>query len=184
MNDDTTFAGGGWVWAFLIIALIFNGGMFGGYGNNAVGTFATMADVNSAINNQSQMQAMNQIALATENNNYETARLIDNQSMAMMNQNNTNLLTIINGFNTTQQSIANGFNSVNSNIADLGFKMDQCCCSIKTMILENRLQDTQNALQNAQNVAVNAEQSQYLLSQMGKWVPYSSTGTPVTTTNG
>lgn len=38
------------------------------------------------------------------------------------------------------------------------------------MMLENRLQDTQIALQNAQNQAVNAEQSQYLLSQLGKFV--------------
>jgi hypothetical protein len=39
------------------------------------------------------------------------------------------------------------------------------------MLLENRLQDTQIALQNAQNVAVNAEQSQYILSQLGNFVP-------------
>ena len=29
---------------------------------------------------------------------------------------------------TTQQAIVSGFNSANSNIADLGYKMDQCCC--------------------------------------------------------
>lgn len=178
MNDDMNVAGGGWIWAFLIIALIFNGGIFGG--GNANGTYATITDVNNAINNQSQMQAINQVAVATANNNYETARLIDNQTMTMMNQNNTNLLTAINGFNTTQQALASGFNSVNTNIADLGFKMEQCCCSIKTMLLENRLQDTQIALQNAQNVAVNAEQSQYLLSQMGKWSPYAPATTAVT----
>lgn len=179
MNDDMNVSGGGWIWAFLIIALIFNGGVFGN--GNVNGTYATINDVNNAINNQSQMQAINQVAVSTANNNYETARLIDNQTMTMMNQNNTNLLTAINGFNATQQALASGFNSVNTNIADLGFKMEQCCCSIKTMLLENRLQDTQIALQNAQNVAVNAEQSQYLLSQMGKWTPFA----PATsTTNG
>ena len=40
----------------------------------------------------------------------------------------------------------------------------------KTMLLENRLQDTQIALQNEQNKSINAEQSAYLLSVMGKWV--------------
>ena len=89
----------------------------------------------------------------------------------MMNQNNTNLVNAIQGFNTVNQNIANGFNSVNQNIANLGYKMDECCCSIKTLMLENRLQDTQIALQNAQNVAVNAEQTQYILSQLGTFTP-------------
>jgi len=44
-------------------------------------------------------------------------------------------------------------------------------------MLENRLQDTQIALQNEQNKAINAEQSQYLLSVMGKWTPYAAAAT-------
>ena len=52
MNEDNmAFAGGGWIWAFLIIALIFNGNGFGfGGGNAAMAGYATMADVNAAIN--------------------------------------------------------------------------------------------------------------------------------------
>ncbi len=38
------------------------------------------------------------------------------------------------------------------------------------MMLENRLQDVTSALQNQQNIAVNQAQSEFLLSQMGKWV--------------
>ena len=102
---------------------------------------------------------------------HETAQLINSQSMNMLNQNNTNLLAAINGFNAVNQNIATGFNSVNQNIADLGYKMESCCCSIKTMLLENRRQDTQIQLQNAQNVAVNAQQSQYLLSLLGSYTP-------------
>ena len=60
---------------------------------------------------------------------------------------------------------------MNQNLANLGYKMEECCCSIKTMLLENRLQDTQIALQNQQNIAVNAEQTQFLLSQLGNYVP-------------
>lgn len=168
---DTSF-GGEWIFAFLIIAVIFGWGGAGFGGNNAtMAGYATTADVTSAL--AAQTSALNQqsLLLSSANNNYETARLIDNQSMNMMNQNNTNLLAAINGFNAVNQNIASGFNSVNQNIADLGYKMENCCCSIKTMLLENRLQDTQIALQNAQNVAVNAEQSQYLLSQLGSFVP-------------
>ena len=171
MNESAGF-GGEWIFAFLIIAVIFGwgGAGFGG-GNANVAAYATMADVNAAINNQSTQQALAAIQLSSANNNYETSRLISDQNMSMMNQNNTNLLTAINGFNAVNQNIANGFNSVNQNMADLGYKMEECCCSIKTMLLENRLQDTQIALQNAQNQAVNAAQSQYLLSQLGTFVP-------------
>lgn len=169
--NDTSF-GGGWMFVLVILIVLFGfgGAGFGG-GNAAMAAYATTADVNAAI--AAQTNALNQqsILLSSANNNYETARLIDNQSMAMMNQNNTNLLTAINGFNAVNQNIASGFNSVNQNIANLGYKMDECCCSIKTLMLENRLQDTQIALQNAQKVAVNAEQTQYLLSQLGSFTP-------------
>ena len=177
MENSGSFFGSDWLGAFLIIAVLFGGfgGGFGFGGNNAA------YDVNAAINNQTVQQGIQNILLSSANNNYETARLIDNQTMFMTNQNNTNMLTAVNGFNAVNQNItggfnsvnqnvASGFNSVNQNIANLGFKMDECCCAIKTMLLENRLQDTQIALQNAQNQAVNAEQSAYLLSQMGKWV--------------
>lgn len=171
MNDSTGF-GGEWLFAFLVIAVLFGGGGFGFGGNNAaMAGYATMADVNSAINNQTTQQGLSAIQLSSANNNYETSRLISEQTMAMMNQNNSNLINAIQGFNTTNQSIANGFNSVNQNIANLGYKMEECCCGIKTMLLENRLQDTQIALQNAQNVAVNAEQTQYILSQLGTFTP-------------
>ena len=171
MGDSTSF-GGEWIFAFLIIAVIFGwgGAGFGG-GNANVAAYATMADVNSAINNQSVQQSLGAIALSSQNNNYETARLISDQNMSMMQQNNSNLINAIQGFNTVNGNIASGFASVNQNIANLGYKMEECCCSIKTMLLENRLQDTQIALQNAQNVAVNAEQSQYILSQLGSFVP-------------
>ena len=168
--NDTSF-GGGWIFAFLIIAVIFGWGGMGGGNNATMAGYATMADVNSAINNQSTQQALGAISLSSANNNYETARLISEQNMNMMAQNNTNLVNAIQGFNTVNGNIASGFASVNQNIANLGYKMDECCCSIKTMLLENRLQDTQIALQNAQNVAVNAEQTQYILSQLGTFTP-------------
>ena len=83
-----------------------------------------------------------------------------------MNQNNNNLLVAVNGFNTVQQSIASGFAQTAQSIADLGYRMDRCCCEIKTQMLQDRLQDTQFALQNANDIANNANQSMYLISQL------------------
>lgn len=173
MDNGNTFGEGSWIFGLIVLLGLFGGfgNGFGGANNANVAAYATMADVNAAINNQSTQQALNAIQLSSANNNYETARLISDQNMTMMNQANANLINAIQGFNTVNGNIANGFASVNQNIANLGFKMEECCCSIKTMLLENRLQDTQIALQNAQNVAVNAQQSQYLLSQLGTFVP-------------
>ena len=172
MGESSNF--GTWIFAFLIVAVIFGWGGIGGGNNAAAVGYATAMDVNNAI--AAQTSALNQqsLLLSSANNNYETARLIDAQSAAMAAQNNTNLINAIQGFNTLGLSISNGFNSVNQNIADLGYKMESCCCGIKTLILENRLQDAQIALSNAQNIAVNAEQSQYLLSQLGSFVPKSA----------
>ena len=173
MNESSF--GGGWMSVIIIILFVlmgFNGG-FGGFGGNnaALAGYATATDVTSAINSAFAQQNAQNIMLSSANNNYETARLIDNQTMAMMNQNNSNLINAIQGFNNVTTGLATGFATVNQNLANLGYKMEECCCSVKTMLLENRLQDTQIALQNAQNVAVNAQQSQYLLSQLGTFVP-------------
>ena len=168
MNDSTF--GSGWLPVLVILLVLFGmgGGGFG-LGNNAA--YATMADVNSAINNQTTQQSLNSALLSSANNNYETAQLINQQSMNMMNQNNTNLLAAINGFNAVNQNLASNFATVNQNLADLGYRMDRCCCEIKTQMLENRLQDAQTALLTSQtNNIVNA-QSQYLLSQLGTYTP-------------
>ena len=170
--NETTF-GSGWLPVLVILIVLFGmgGGGFG-FGNNAAAAgYATIADGNAAINNQSVQNSLNSALLSSANNNYETAQLINQQSMNMMNQNNTNLLAAINGFNAVNQNIASGFASVNQNLAELGYRMDRCCCDIKTQMLEQRLQDTQIALQNQQNISVNAQQSQYLLSQLGTFVP-------------
>lgn len=168
---DSTFSGG-WIFAFLIIAVIFGWGNGGVGANNAtLAGYATMADVNAAINNQSVQSQLNSALLSSANNNYETAQLISNQNMTMMNQQNSNLVNAIQGFNQISSSVQGGFSNLSAQIADLGYKMESCCCGIKTMMLENRLADTQAALLTSQtNNIVNA-QSQYLLSQLGTYTP-------------
>lgn len=169
--SEGSFMSSDWLGAFLIIAILFGGGNFFGGGRGGVApNVATTQDVNDAVNNNATQQGLRDVLLSSANNNYETARLIDAQTMYLANQNNTNVLTAVNGFNAVNATLGAGFADVRQQIAALGAQMNECCCSIKTMMLENRLQDTQIALQNAQNKQVNAEQSQYLLGVMGKWV--------------
>ena len=172
---ESSGMGSEWIFAFLIIAVIF-GGFGGGFGGNnaAMAGFATMADVNAS--NAAQTSQLNQqsILLSSANNNYEMSRQLADQNMFMTSQNNANATNILQGFNALQMQIANQTSTISSKLDALGFNMEQCCCSIKTMIKDNQIADLQNQLNNANNIAVNSAQSQYLLGQMGKWVANAS----------
>ena len=168
--DNSTFGEGSWIFGLIVLLGLF-GGFGGGFGGNNNAGYATIADVNSAINNQSVQNSLNSALISSNNNNYETAQLINNQTAAMMTTQNSNLVNAIQGFNQISSSVQGGFANLSAQISDLGYKMENCCCSIKTMMLENRLQDVQAALVTSQtNNAINA-QSQYLLSQLGTYTP-------------
>lgn len=183
MNENGGFFSSDWLGAFLIIAVLFGG--FGGFGfgggNAAAAAALTTADVQSMINAQTNQSTLENIMLSSANNNYENIKNTADQTMFLSQQNNTNLINAIQGFNQLSGQVTNGFNSVNQgicnstaalqqSIADLGYKMESCCCSIKTQMLENRLADAQSALANAQDIANNSAQSAYLLGQLGKFV--------------
>jgi len=172
MDNGSAFGEGSWIFGLIVLLGLF-GGFGGGFGGNnaAMAGLATMADVNAAINNQSVQNSLNSALISSNNNNYETAQLINSQTQAMMGQANTSLVNAIQGFNTLSGSISNGFSNVSAQIADLGFKMEKCCCEIKTQALENRLQDTQAALLASQNANAIFSQNQYLLSQLGSYTP-------------
>ena len=169
---ENSFMSSDWLGAFLIIAILFGGGngFFGGRGAGPMPNFATVQDVNQAVDAQATQTGLRDILLSSANNNYETARLIDNQTMYLMNQNNTNMINAVQGFNNVTQQILNQTNVLGSKLDNLGFQMDQCCCSIKTLIKDNQIADLTNQLNNANNAAINAAQTQTLLATMGKWV--------------
>ena len=143
---------GDWIGVFLIIAVLFGGGGFFGNGNS-------QAAIDSAIANQSTQTGLRDVLLSSVNNNFETARLISDQTRDYMNMTYANQTNVIQGFNAIQQSIA-----------DLGYRMDQCCCSIKTQLLQDKYDGALRELAKAQTDASNSAQTEYLLSVMGKWV--------------
>ena len=153
------FGGGSafiWIFGLLILLGMFNGGFgFGGRGPAP----ATQEYVQTAIDNAGINSQLQQIALSSANNNYETAQLVTAQTRDIMTQGYTNQINAVQGFNQLQQQIA-----------ALGSRMDSCCCEIKTQLLQDKYDATAQKLALAQNEAVNAAQSQYLLGVMGKWV--------------
>jgi hypothetical protein len=140
---------GDWLGVFLIIAVIFG---FGGFGGGR-------ESVREAVDAQSTATGLRDILMSSANNNYETARLISSQTSDLMALNYTNQINVVQGFNAIQQAIAN-----------LGSQMDTCCCSIKTQMLQDKYDETLRELTKVQTEASNKAQTEYLLSVMGKWV--------------
>ena len=180
-RDGDMFSGGGaffWIFALLILA----GGGFGVNGNN--NNYVTSAEFQAGLANQSTQNSLQSLAVETANNNYETAQLINAQTNAMLQQNNTNLINAIQGFNQVNQNLQMQTNQLAQQINQLGYQMDQCCCSIKTQMLQDRLADTQAELVTANGIISNANQSQYILSQLGRFVAWNPSGTQATTAAG
>ena len=169
MGRDGGSMGGAWWLILLFLFLIGSGGF--GFGGNRGGDYVTSADLNSAIAGQTSALNQQQILLSSANNNYETARLIDNLGASIMAQNNANTINAIQGFNALGNQITNQTNVLAGKLDALGFQMENCCCSIKTLIKDNQIADLTNQLNQANNQAVNSAQSLYLLSQLGKYTP-------------
>lgn len=136
MRDNEGMGGNGFLYFLAILFLFGMGG--NGWGRGPAGPAPASADqVNQGFMNQN----LQQIALSSANNNYETAQLINGQTNLLMQQNNTNLINAI-----------QGFNQVNISLQNMMAKMESCCCDIKTQMLQNRYED-----ERAKNVALQGE---------------------------
>ena len=169
LQDRGDMMGGGNAFFWILALLILGNGGFGGFGANN-GNYVTQADLTNQLNAQSTQNQLQQLAVETANNNYETAQLINNQTNQMLQQNSTNLINAIQGFNTVNQNMNAGFAQVINQLSQLGYQMDQCCCKIQTQMLQNRLDDANAALVAANTNISNYNQSQYILGQLGKFV--------------
>ena len=165
------------LWFFALI-LIAGGNGFGGlFGGRPVGPApASIEDVNNAINNQTIQNQLSALGVETANNNYETARLIQQQTSDMMQQNNTNLINAIQGFNNVTIQMQNQTNQLAQKIDQLGYQMESCCCSIKTQMLQDRLTDKTAEAVALQNKLDNRDQTQTILGSLGRFVAWAGSG--------
>ena len=159
--------GESFMWIFALLILMF-GGNFGGFGYGRVpGDQVTQAELQAGLNNASTQNQLQQLGIATANNNYETALLINQLGNQMTTQNNSNLVNAI-----------QGFNAISSKLDQLGYQMENCCCSIKTQMLQDKFEKAQAELVAAQGKISNAEQTQTILSSLGRFVAWAGTGAP------
>ena len=179
MRDNEGFGGNGCFWVFALLILMFGGNGLG-FGGGRGPAPASADQVNQGFINQN----LQQIALSSANNNYETAQLINAQTNALMQQNQTYEINAIQGFNQINLGIQNQTNVLSQQIQALTSKMDTCCCEIKTQMLQNRYEDERAKNIALQNEISDFQQSQYILGQMGRWVAWVGSGSqtaPATT---
>jgi hypothetical protein len=167
-------------WIFALMAM--EGGGFGGRWNGGGPGYVTQPELTNQLNNQTVQNQLSQIALSSANNNYETAQLVNGQTNALMQQNNTNLINAIQGFNQMALVAQNNNAQVLQAIQQLGAQLETCCCSIKTQMLQDRYED-----ERAKNVALmndisNYNQTQYILNTTGRWVGWATSGSQTTPT--
>lgn len=171
-----------WFFAFIFLAGGNGfGGLFGNGGRPVGPPPATQSDLNEAINNQTLQSQLANLGVETANNNYQTALLLNQQSSLMTSQNNANQINAIQGFNSVVQQLQSQTAQLGSKIDSLGYQMEQCCCSIKTQMLQDRLADKTAETVALQNKLDNANQTQTILGNLGRFVAWAGSGAPTTT---
>ena len=151
-----------WFFAFIFLA---GGNGFGGlFGGRPMGPEpVTQSQLNDAINNQTILSQLGQ------------------QNDLMLQTNNTNQINMIQGFNSIVMQLQNQTSALSQKVDQLGYQMESCCCGIKTQMLQDRLADKTAEAVALQNKIDNRDQTQTILSQLGRFVAWAGSGTPATT---
>lgn len=153
-KDGDDGFGGSW-WIILLFLVLFGGGnMFGG-GRNAS---ATEADVQQGFNQQTTTSKLDQLAYGQASAGYEAAQLANATQMQAAQLAAAN-----------QLSLCQGFGGVNASIAALGAQMQQCCCEIKSQLAQDKIETLQAKVAEQAAAVSNMQQSQFILSQLGRW---------------
>lgn len=156
MDGDGFGNGGSW-WIILLFLVMFGNNGWGG--NRGVGeAVATEADVQRGFNQQATTSKLDQLAYGLSDLGYENARLANAtqmQSAQLAAQN--------------QLSMCQGFGGVERAIADLGAQMQQCCCDLKSQMAQDKIESLQAKVSEQAAAINNAQQSQFILSQLGRW---------------
>ena len=129
--------GGDGIWAIVLLALLFNNGGFGGWGNNGWNNVATtdyvsseftQRDINSGFQNTNNLIANGFSDTATNICGLKSD-VLENRYAAQLSACNT------------QRDILSQTNELNTNLLTSNLqaqaKMDECCCNLRAQGIEN-----------------------------------------------
>ncbi len=151
------FGGSGFIWAFLIFALLMGNGGFGFGGGNG-NSNAIQADVNRGFDNQNLQAQTRDILTAV---NAGTA-----QSVASTNEVYHNLA---NNFSDKYSELARDVAGVNTSVQQAIANQNECCCSTKLLLSESFGQARyDNAMNTASINATTTAQTQKILDVLAQ----------------
>ena len=153
-TDHDGFLEGNGIIILILFFLIFG---FGGWGNNGNGNLS--ADMQRGFDTQSIISKLDGLNSGLCDTAYENVRLIEQ-----------NTVTNMQGFNQTQMVMMQGFNGVQESINNLSHQMEQCCCNLKTQMMQDKYDELNRDYQQALGAITNATQTQNILSSLGRYV--------------
>lgn len=153
-TDHDGFLEGNGIIILILFFLIFG---FGGWSNNGNGNLS--ADMQRGFDTQSIISKLDGLSSGLCDTAYENARLIEQ-----------NTVTNMQGFNQTQMGMMQGFNGVQESINNLSHQMEQCCCNLKTQMMQDKYDELNRDYQQALGAITNATQTQNILSSLGRFV--------------
>lgn len=161
LTGNNNMNGAGWIWFLLIFVLL------GWNGNNRQVApqpdAVTSSEFQQGMNYQSLQNELSQLGIAVNDNNARTLQAVNDQTLALTQMNGQNNLTMMNGFNT-----------IGNKLDALGAEMRSCCCEIKTMMLQNRLDEAERKNVVLEGQVANNTQTQNILNALGRFVAYPS----------
>lgn len=153
-TDHDGFLEGNGIIILILFFLIFG---FGGWGNNGNGNLS--ADMQRGFDTQAVISKLDGLTTGLCDSAYENARLIEQ-----------NTVTNMQGFNQTQMGMMQGFNGVQDSINNLSHQMEQCCCNLKTQMMQDKYETLNRDYQQALSAITNATQTQNILNSLGRYV--------------
>lgn len=153
-TDHDGFLEGNGIIILILFFLIFG---FGGWGNNGNGNLS--ADMQRGFDTQAVISKLDGLTTGLCDSAYENARLIEQ-----------NTVTNMQGFNQTQMGMMQGFNGVQDSINNLSHQMEQCCCDLKTQMMQDKYETLNRDYQQALAAISNATQTQNILNSLGRYV--------------
>lgn len=160
MGGGDGFCGGGFIWAFLIFALLMGNGGWGGWGNgNGNGNSnAIQNDINRGFDNQNSMANQREILSAVSNG---TA-----QSVAATNQ---VYHDIVENDNDKYMELQRDIAAVRVAQANALANQNECCCSTKMTLMDGFERINANIAQSRYEAAMNgAAQTQKVLDALSQ----------------
>lgn len=148
-GGDMGFGNGGFIWAFLIFALLMGNGGFG-FGNNgfanAIGyqNLATQNDVQRGFDNQNVMA-----------NQRETLSAINDASARGIAATNQVYHDVVANIGDKYAEVQRDISGINASVAQAIANQNECCCSTKMMLADGFAQTNANIAQNRYDSAMN-----------------------------